>query len=78
MKRLITVLLTLFICGLAEFSVANTIATSTHPTPPTEIEFFGKGKNKRTKAGKRKKNGRYKKKGGLFGRKKSGCGCPNN
>ncbi len=75
MKNLITILLIVCMCGLPELSVANTI---TAPNATTEMEFFGKGKNKRTKAGKRKKNGRYKKKSGLFGRKKSGCGCPNS
>lgn len=60
--------------GVAEISVANTVAAPS----PTENLIFGKGKKKGNKAGKRKKNGRYKKKTGLFGRKKSGCGCPNN
>lgn len=76
MKKLISGILILFMCGLAEISMANTVITSAPTT--TETVIIGKGKKKRNKAGKRKKNGRYKKKRGLFGRKKSGCGCPNN
>lgn len=73
MKKLISGILILFMCGVTEVSFASAAAPA-HTT--TEAVVFGKGKKNR--AGKRKKNGRYKKKRGLFGRKKGGCGCPKN
>lgn len=76
MKKLISGVLILIICGMAEVSFAVP-ATSTSAVNSTEM-MVGKGKKKRNKAGKRKKNGRYKKKRGLFGRKKNDCGCPKN
>lgn len=75
MRKIICVLLVVFMCGLSGATFANAPAKSSSNTITTETAIFGKGKKKR--AGKRKKNGRYKKRRGLFG-KKSGCGCPKN
>jgi hypothetical protein len=77
MRKFISGVLVVFICGLSGASCANSPAQGNFTKNITEKVFFGKGKKKRNRAGKKTKNGRYKKRRGLFG-KKSGCGCPKN
>lgn len=75
MRKIISGLLVVFMCGLSGATFANIPPESSSNTTTTETAIVGKGKKKR--AGKRKKNGRYKKRRGLFG-KKNDCGCPKN
>ncbi|MFT6202647.1 MAG: hypothetical protein ACI9V1_001405 [Spirosomataceae bacterium] len=72
MRKFIGGVLVVLICGFSGASCASVAHSNSAKTA-----FFGKRKKKGNRAGKKMKNGRYKKRRGLFG-KKSGCGCPKN
>lgn len=72
-SKIVTLCFVLFVSGLPVSSFAS--ASTTELSVAESKTFFVKGK--KSKSGKRKKNGRYKKRRGLFG-KKNDCGCPKH